>query len=112
MEWASERYHDPCDKFRAEYPNDAEKLTEARHGIYRKGRDNARTPIPWTSTPSGGFTSPSMKPWLRLNDDYQTVNVAAQTSFGGSKAGDLSVWQFWQMVLKMRKQNAKVWVYG
>ncbi|MFC7054291.1 alpha-amylase family glycosyl hydrolase [Hansschlegelia quercus] len=37
------------------------------------GRDGARTPMPWDSSPNGGFTTG--RPWLPLND-VATLNVA------------------------------------
>ena len=40
------------------------------------GRDRARTPMPWTADPHGGFTSPDVEPWLPLGDASR--NVAAQ----------------------------------
>jgi alpha-glucosidase len=39
------------------------------------GRDPVRTPMPWDSTPGAGFTAGT--PWLPLNDDAETRNVAA-----------------------------------
>jgi alpha-glucosidase len=40
------------------------------------GRDNQRTPMPWNSSPFGGFSE--TKPWLPLNSGYRSQNVAAQ----------------------------------
>jgi oligo-1,6-glucosidase len=39
-------------------------------------RDNARTPMQWTPGPGAGFTSGA--PWLAVNPNAETVNVAAQ----------------------------------
>jgi oligo-1,6-glucosidase len=44
--------------------------------IYRKGRDNARTPMQWDDSPSAGFTSG--KPWIDVNPNYCRINAAAQ----------------------------------
>ena len=41
-------------------------------GLGSMGRDNARTPMPWT--PEGGFTTGT--PWLPLNATTASVNVA------------------------------------
>jgi alpha-glucosidase len=38
------------------------------------GRDPARTPMPWDDTPNAGFTTGH--PWLPLNPDHTTRNVA------------------------------------
>lgn len=47
----------------------------AWNGIRSKGRDNARTPMQWSSEPNGGFTDG--KPWIEGNPNYLTVNVQA-----------------------------------
>jgi oligo-1,6-glucosidase len=39
-------------------------------------RDNARTPVQWSSGPGGGFTDGT--PWFALNPDHETVSVQAQ----------------------------------
>ena len=40
------------------------------------GRDPVRTPMPWDDTPYAGFTGGA--PWLPLNPDWRTRNVAAE----------------------------------
>ena len=40
------------------------------------GRDRSRTPMPWDATPYAGFSN--AEPWLPLNPDWPTRNVAAQ----------------------------------
>ncbi len=40
------------------------------------GRDGARTPMQWSAGPNAGFSSGS--PWLRVNPNYPTVNIAAE----------------------------------
>jgi alpha-glucosidase len=47
-------------------------------------RDPARTPMPWTTGPSGGFTDPGVEPWLPVVDDLATFSVAAQAADPGS----------------------------
>lgn len=42
------------------------------------GRDRSRTPMPWDSSPNAGFTSG--EPWLPINQDWSTRNVAVQDS--------------------------------
>ena len=39
------------------------------------GRDNARTPMQWTDGPNAGFTDGT--PWLMVNPNHKTINVAA-----------------------------------
>ena len=38
-----------------------------------RGRDNARTPMQWDDSENAGFTTG--KPWFRLSDRYQEINV-------------------------------------
>ena len=41
------------------------------------GRDPVRTPMPWDESENAGFTT--VKPWLPLNADWPTRNVARMT---------------------------------
>ncbi len=61
-----------------------------------KGRDGARTPMPWT--PEGGFTTGT--PWLPLGPDVATRNVAVQ------KADPHSVWNTYRKLLALRREPA------
>ncbi len=44
----------------------------------RMSRDNARTPMQWSSQANAGFTIGT--PWLKTNANYAVINVAAQES--------------------------------
>ena len=65
--------------------------------IQRTSRDNARTPMQWSSDKNAGFSSG--KPWLKINGNYGEVNVEAEK---GREDGVLS---FWKKMIKMRKEN-------
>ncbi|KAI9839854.1 MAG: hypothetical protein M1819_000044 [Sarea resinae] len=113
--WAPEEYKDIeainfWKKSTTMYPNDQKKLGEARHILQSKARDHARTPMQWDSSPNAGFCAPDAKPWMRVNDDWKTVNAKAQTEY--KDPDQLSVWQFWQRGLAARKENKDVFVYG
>ncbi|MBA2373952.1 MAG: DUF3459 domain-containing protein [Chloroflexi bacterium] len=43
-----------------------------------QGRDVARTPMPWTSEPGGGFSPPGVEPWLPLGPAGQGIDVETQ----------------------------------
>lgn len=43
---------------------------------YHHSRDNARTPMQWSSQPNAGFTTGH--PWMKVNPDYTEINVEAQ----------------------------------
>ncbi len=47
-----------------------EKIMES---IWKKSRDNSRTPMQWDSAPHAGFTTG--KPWIQVNSNYKEVNV-------------------------------------
>lgn len=99
------------------HPNNEEKLQEARHVMQRKARDHARTPMQWSAAPHGGFSptlQPGRSPWMRVNDDYPTVNAEAQTQppRGNGEEEELTVFGFWQRGLAQRKQHKDVFVYG
>ena len=65
--------------------------------IQRTSRDNARTPMQWSSEPEAGFTSG--KPWLKVNGNYKEVNVETeQTKEDGVLA-------FWKKMIAMRRSD-------
>ncbi len=64
-----------------------------KHGT----RDHARTPMQWSGEKNAGFTEGT--PWLRLNDNYESVN--AETD----KADSNGVFAFWQKMTELRKTN-------
>lgn len=94
------------------YPPGSEGLALARKLLQKKGRDHARTPMQWSAAPSAGFTGPDVTPWMRVNDDYQTVNVETQVYFPWETRGELSVWQYWQQAIQHRKIHKDAFVYG
>lgn len=53
--------------------------------LAKTSRDNARTPMQWSAAPMAGFTSG--KPWLPVNPNYRTVNVAAEQADPASVLG-------------------------
>ncbi|MBN1266588.1 MAG: alpha-glucosidase [Anaerolineales bacterium] len=61
-----------------------------------KGRDSARCPLPWDSSPNGGFTSG--QPWLPLYSNFQQHNVALQQSSPDS------VFAFYRRMIQLRKE--------
>lgn len=65
--------------------------------IQRTSRDNARTPMQWSSEKEAGFTSG--KPWLKVNGNYGEVNVQTESE---KRDGVLS---FWKEMIALRKSN-------
>lgn len=63
-------------------------------------RDNARTPMQWDASAHGGFTTGA--PWIPVNPNHATVNVAAQ-------AGDeASVLAFYRRLIELRHTDPLV----
>ena len=44
--------------------------------VNKSSRDNARTPVQWSSEKNAGFSE--AKPWFPVNENYKAINVAAQ----------------------------------
>lgn len=79
---------------------DAEAFLQSHAYI---SRDNGRTPMQWNDNPQAGFTT--AKPWLAVNKNYTTVNVAEQEN------NPNSVLHYFRKMLQLRKEN-KTLVYG
>ncbi|ARW13170.1 Alpha,alpha-phosphotrehalase [Lactiplantibacillus plantarum subsp. plantarum] len=62
--------------------------------IYLKSRDNARTPMQWTSKHNAGFTTGT--PWLSVNPNYTRINVEQAL-----KDKD-SIFYYYQQLIKLR----------
>ncbi len=69
-------------------------------GVHTMGRDNARTPMQWDSTPSAGFTTGT--PWIAANPNYPQINAAAD------QLADRSVFRFYQRLIALRHENPVV----
>lgn len=67
------------------------------------GRDNARTPMQWTSGEHAGF-SESM-PWMKVNENHTRINVEVQRNDG------TSVWSYFRQLIALRK-SSKCLTYG
>lgn len=82
--------------------------------MQRKARDNSRTPVQWDDSPNAGFCPADVKPWMRVNDDYPTVNAKAQMSRGPASVTtpDVSAYRFWQRALQIRKEHVELFFYG
>jgi alpha-glucosidase len=61
------------------------------------GRDSERTPMPWSGSPSGGFTSGF--PWLPLGDEHEIVNVAIL------EQDKSSILQLYRKLIQLRRSH-------
>jgi oligo-1,6-glucosidase len=66
-------------------------------------RDNSRTPFQWDNTPNAGFTTGI--PWIKINPNYTTINVAAE------EKDPNSCLNYFRKLTKLRKDNLAL-VYG
>jgi oligo-1,6-glucosidase len=72
-------------------------------GMKISSRDNSRTPFQWDGSANAGFTRG--KPWLKVNANYPTVNVAVEDKDPGS------VLNYFRKLVRLRKENP-VLIYG
>ncbi len=63
--------------------------------IWKRGRDNARTPMQWTAGENAGFTTG--EPWLTINPNYTEINAEA------ALADENSVFYHYQKLISIRK---------
>ncbi|KAF5376935.1 hypothetical protein D9615_007297 [Tricholomella constricta] len=110
--WGIEEYKDVAsqnywnqvlEKRKAEAGGREIDMSDVMDGFQRKARDHARVPMQWDASAQAGFTTG--EPWMRVNDDYETWNAAAQIEDPNS------VHSFWKKALKLRKAH-EVLIYG
>ncbi|EAC5508098.1 alpha-glucosidase [Listeria monocytogenes] len=81
---------------------------EALEGMYRRSRDNSRTPMQWNNQKNAGF-SDSDEIWLKTNPNYLDINVEQE------QTDDNSVLNFYKKLIHLRSDSSKykeVAVYG
>jgi len=87
------------------------KQTQEKKGDLKKfienqkisARDNGRTPFQWDNSANAGFTAGN--PWLKINPNYQTVNVATEENDPNS------VLNYFKKIVKFRKSEPTL-IYG
>ena len=66
-------------------------------GVYKMGRDNARTPMHWDDKQYAGFTEGT--PWLKVNPNYKKINVKAALE------NKNSIFYTYQKLIELRKTS-------
>ncbi len=72
-------------------------------GANQSARDNARTPMQWSSAPYGGFST--AVPWIEVNPNYATINAEA------AMTDERSIWNHYRRLITLRKTHPVI-VYG
>ena len=65
--------------------------------ISRTSRDNARTPFQWEAGPGAGFTT--ARPWLGINHNCASINLAAQ------EEDPESIWNWYKDLSALRRER-------
>ncbi|MBQ3450183.1 MAG: alpha-glucosidase [Synergistaceae bacterium] len=78
---------------------------EAMKFVRYFSRDNARTPMHWTSGKNAGFSHEGVKTWLPVNDNYAGINAESE------EKDDTSVLKWYRKLSDLRK-NHEVLITG
>ncbi|MCL7417775.1 MAG: alpha-amylase family glycosyl hydrolase, partial [Halalkalicoccus sp.] len=83
-----------------------ESFEAVREAVAGKSRDNARTPVQWTTGRNAGFTDG--EPWIAINPDADTVNAER------AQEDPESVWHYYRELIALRSEEAvgDTLVYG
>ncbi|MBA9088118.1 glycosidase [Fontibacillus solani] len=82
---------------------DGKDVEDTMRRISYRARDNARTPMQWNDSVSGGFTEGI--PWIGVNPNYHNINVEQQA------ADPDSILNYYKELIKLRKANEAL-IYG
>ncbi len=70
---------------------------EVMEVVWRRSRDNSRTPMQWSVAKNAGFSE--AEPWLKVNPNYSEINVEKNLK------DDNSVFYFYKELIKLRKNS-------
>ncbi|MFB6165283.1 MAG: alpha-glucosidase [Haloarculaceae archaeon] len=83
--------------------DDVENFADIADAVRYGSRDNARTPVQWSDAAAAGFTTG--EPWLPVNPNYESINVAA------ARAVPDSIWHYYRRLIALRHDQPLL-VYG
>ncbi len=89
--------------YKKELKPDRSNHDNMMEAIYKKARDNARSPVQWNEEKNAGFTTAT--PWMKVNTNYTEINVEE------ALRDKDSIFYFYKKLIKLRKQNDII-VYG
>ncbi|MGG0461999.1 glycoside hydrolase family 13 protein [Priestia aryabhattai] len=78
-------------------------LDSTMKAIWRKSRDNSRTPMQWDDTHAAGFTQGT--PWMKINANYKEINVQEALQDKNS------IFHYYRKMIALRKKH-DVLIYG
>lgn len=109
--WGIEEYKDiESRNFYAEAvaSGNEERIDATLSGLQVLGRDHSRVPFQWDDSAYAGFmqAGTGAKPWMRVHDNYETINAAQQ------RDDPESILSFYRIMLKLRKKHRDVFVHG
>lgn len=70
---------------------------EIMASIHAKGRDNARTPMQWSTASHAGFSAAD--PWIKINTNYPQINAQEQM------VREDSIFNYYKKLIALRKQH-------
>lgn len=76
---------------------------EIMNAIWKKSRDNARTPMQWDRSENAGFTTGV--PWIKVNANYVNINVEQD------QQSSESIFHYYKKMIQLRK-HSKALLYG
>ncbi|OAQ80459.1 maltase [Purpureocillium lilacinum] len=98
-----------------------ERLDATMKGLQVLARDHSRLPFQWSDAPHAGFMSAAddggdeeesgsgggaRRPWMRVHDNYRSVNAAQQAR------DPHSILAFYKRALRLRREHRDVFVHG
>ncbi|KAJ2980413.1 hypothetical protein NQ176_g2664 [Zarea fungicola] len=107
--WGMEEYKDIESRnfyFEAADSGDQARLERTRKGLQILARDHSRIPFQWDDSPNSGFTTAEAQPWMRVHDNFQSVNAARQANDPNS------ILSFYKYALRLRKEHGDVFIHG
>ena len=82
---------------------EVDSFEEVKEEVRFWSRDNARTPMQWTSGENAGFTE--VEPWINVNPNKREINVQAEKKDGNS------VLNYYRNLISLRNEHEAL-VYG
>jgi alpha-glucosidase len=107
--WGIEEYKDiESGNFYSEAVDsgDEERVRLTFEGLQIMARDHSRIPFQWNAEENAGFAPAEATPWMRVHDEYKSINVDSQ------RHDPDSVLSFYKQALRLRKTFRDVFVFG